>query len=143
MFRRSIELAILVLVAIAFAPTGAYAEVDFGPPKTYAVGTNPVAVVVGDFNGDGKTDLAVANAGSGNDHSIFLSLSISLGIVEKARAVDFGAPTTYPVGTSLLSGNGNGTFLGLGGGQFRAKLRGLYNQEIIRKCSRQERGGWW
>jgi len=79
MFRRSIELAILVLVAIAFAPTGAYAEVDFGPPKTYAVGTNPVAVVVGDFNGDGKGDLAVANAGSGNDHSIFVDLAGNCG----------------------------------------------------------------
>ena len=72
--------------------------------------------------------------------AIILSLGIPLGTPRVSRTVDFGPPTTYPVGTSLLSGNGNGTFLGLGGGQFRAKFRGLYNQEIIRKCSRQERG---
>ena len=37
----------------------------------YAVGTDPTAVVAGDFNGDGRTDLAVANAGSG-DVSVLL-----------------------------------------------------------------------
>ena len=29
--------------------------------KTYAVGNSPDSVAVGDFNGDGKADLAVAN----------------------------------------------------------------------------------
>ena len=71
MFRRSIKPAILVPVAIAFAPTGAYADVDFGPPKTYAAGTNPVAVVIGNFNGDGRADLAVVNGGSGNVSILF------------------------------------------------------------------------
>ena len=28
---------------------------------TYAVGSGPVALVTGDFTGDGRTDLAVAN----------------------------------------------------------------------------------
>ena len=32
------------------------------PRSTYAVGTYPDAIVAGDFNGDGRTDLAVANA---------------------------------------------------------------------------------
>ena len=35
-----------------------------GRPATYAVGHGPDAVAVGDFNGDGKPDLAVANDGS-------------------------------------------------------------------------------
>lgn len=34
------------------------------PAVTYAVGTNPLGVSVGDFNGDGMLDLAVANIGS-------------------------------------------------------------------------------
>ena len=38
----------------------------------YAVGTGPNALVVGDFNGDGRTDLAVANDGT-NDVSVLLS----------------------------------------------------------------------
>ena len=33
----------------------------FQAPLTFPVGTNPESVVVGDFNGDGKLDLAVAN----------------------------------------------------------------------------------
>ena len=36
------------------------------PGSPFAAGTNPVSVAVGDFNGDGKADVAVANAGSGD-----------------------------------------------------------------------------
>ena len=43
----------------------------FQPARTFAVGTNPTSVVAGDFNGDGKLDLAVANAGS-NTISVLL-----------------------------------------------------------------------
>jgi hypothetical protein len=39
---------------------------------TYATGTNPDAMVIGDFNGDGSPDIAVANAGS-NTVSVFLN----------------------------------------------------------------------
>ena len=35
----------------------------FQPQVTYAVGRDPDAIVAGDFNGDGRTDLAVANYG--------------------------------------------------------------------------------
>jgi hypothetical protein len=34
---------------------------DFGPPQSFGTGHNPDAVGVGDFNGDGKPDLAVGN----------------------------------------------------------------------------------
>jgi len=43
----------------------------FEPPTIYPVGLDPQGLVVGDFNGDGKLDLAVANAGS-NEVSILL-----------------------------------------------------------------------
>ena len=33
----------------------------FQPQVTYAVGSNPYALVAGDFTGDGRPDLAVAN----------------------------------------------------------------------------------
>ena len=47
-----------------------------GPPlfqssQKIVVGQTPVAVVAGDFDGDGRPDLAVANSGS-NDVSILL-----------------------------------------------------------------------
>jgi hypothetical protein len=42
-------------------PAGA-ATVSFAPQQTFAAGNFPASVVVGDFNGDGRPDLAVANA---------------------------------------------------------------------------------
>jgi hypothetical protein len=41
---------------------------------SFAAGTSPVALAVGDLNGDGKPDLAVANQGS-DDVSIMLNTS--------------------------------------------------------------------
>ena len=38
----------------------------FYPPVSFATGSQPRAVSVGDFNGDGRIDAAVANAGPGN-----------------------------------------------------------------------------
>jgi hypothetical protein len=38
----------------------------FATPVNYPVGSEPTSVAVGDFNGDGKQDLAVANEGSAN-----------------------------------------------------------------------------
>jgi hypothetical protein len=38
----------------------------FQAAMNYAVGTEPLSVAVGDFNGDGRADLAVANSGSDN-----------------------------------------------------------------------------
>lgn len=36
-------------------------DASFSPPELYAVGRNPTALAAGDVNGDGKTDLVVAN----------------------------------------------------------------------------------
>src|SRR5205085_1315378 len=37
------------------------ADGTFGSALKYEVGTGPISIAVGDFNGDGKLDLAVAN----------------------------------------------------------------------------------
>src|SRR5262245_764293 len=44
---------------------------SFQTPRTLPAGSLPSSVVVGDVNGDGHLDLAVANSGSGNV-SVFL-----------------------------------------------------------------------
>jgi len=100
----------------------------FAAGVTYAVGSGPISVVTGDFNGDGKLDLAVANQ---NDHSIsiligngdgtFQSQMVSLTGGSDVAAVATGdfdgdgkldlAVTNPSANTvSVLLGNGNGTF---------------------------------
>jgi hypothetical protein len=57
-----------------------------------AAGTNPVSTAVGDFDGDGKQDIAVANSGTNN-------VSIRLG----DGAGGFGAATNFDVGSQPRS----------------------------------------
>ena len=59
---------------------------SFQPQQTYGTGANPVGIAVGDFNGDGIPDLAVAN------------LCLSDPTCQNASTV------------SILLGNGDGTF---------------------------------
>src|SRR6266566_4048695 len=40
---------------------------SFAAPRNYATGRLPGSVALGDLNGDGKPDLAVANTGFGNE----------------------------------------------------------------------------
>ena len=68
----------------------------FAAAVNYPVGTNPKSIAVGDFNGDGIPDLAVANEG-GNSVSILLGSATSPG--------SFAAAVNYPVVTGLYNGN--------------------------------------
>jgi hypothetical protein len=60
-----------LLLMIGFPATSR--GTDFAAQKSYPVGTAPAFIVTGDFNGNGKIDIAVGNAGS-NDVSILLGL---------------------------------------------------------------------
>ena len=64
----------------------------FAAAANYAVGVLPYAVAVGDFNGDGKADLACVNESSG-------TVSILLGNGDGT----FGAAVNYSVGTQPYS----------------------------------------
>jgi len=46
---------------------------SFGSETFYAMGPNPCSIAVADFNGDGVSDLAVVNGGSGNGVTVMLS----------------------------------------------------------------------
>src|SRR5712671_6639206 len=96
---------------------------SFNPAVSYPVGLSPQAVVTGDFNGDGRLDLAVANYSSS-------TVSILLGNADGTfqAAQNFatgGAPLSLAVGDfngdgkldlvtvnnndiSVLLGSGNG-----------------------------------
>jgi hypothetical protein len=62
------------------------------PNSSPAVGTDPHSVAVGDFNGDGRQDLAVANSGSSN-------VSVLLG----TGTGSFGVATNFSAGGNPLS----------------------------------------
>jgi hypothetical protein len=67
---------------------------DFATQQTFAVGTQPAAVAVGDFNGDGKPDLVIANASS-NTVSVLLNTTPA-----GATTPSFAAQQTFAVGMS-------------------------------------------
>jgi VCBS repeat-containing protein len=89
---RCIRLALL-LVSTLFAalllapPAWALTPVTFTGPTNFAVGDGPNSVAVGDFNGDGDPDLAVANEFAG-------SVSVLLG----GAGGSFGAATNIATG---------------------------------------------
>src|ERR1043166_5851057 len=66
--------------------------VHFAAATNVAAGSGPYASAVGDFNGDGKQDLAVTNLNTS-------SVSILLGNGNGT----FGAPTTFSVGSTPTS----------------------------------------
>jgi hypothetical protein len=76
---------------------------DFGQ-RFSSGGTNPVALVMGDFNGDGNLDIAVANTGS---HNVSVLLGNGDGSFRlQTPAIDVGATPTAVAAASL---RGNGT----------------------------------
>jgi hypothetical protein len=89
----------------------------FQPAVNYAVGTNPNSVIVADFNGDGKLDLAVANL-----YSNAVSILLGSGNGTFRPAVNFAAGF-YPFSVATGDFNGDGKPdlavagpIGLGGG---------------------------
>ncbi|MEP6582136.1 FG-GAP-like repeat-containing protein [Microcoleus vaginatus GB2-A3] len=77
----------------------------FASQVTFATGTNPYSVSIGDFNGDGKPDLAVANRTS-NSASILLNTTPT-----NATTPTFASQVTFATGNnpwSLSIGDFNG-----------------------------------
>jgi hypothetical protein len=64
----------------------------FGAAANLPVGTSPYSVAVGDFNGDQKLDLAVANNGSNN---ISVLLGNGMGGFASSMSVSTGAQPTF------------------------------------------------
>lgn len=95
--------------------------------------SNPYSVAVGDFNGDGKLDLAVVDRGASADAVFFYSgngdgtfqapVSVSLGVSAAANqivAADFNKDNHLDVAVSEMNGSNIVVILGNGNGTFQA-----------------------
>lgn len=74
----------------------------FGAATSFVVGTDPLALTVGDFNGDGKQDLATANGLTDN-----VSVLLGDGLGSFAIAANFAAGAA-PVALAVGDLNGDG-----------------------------------
>ncbi len=70
---------------------------SFAVQQTFATGSSPRFVATGDFNGDGKSDLAVANYNS-NTISVLLNTTVS-----GAATASFAAHKTFSTGSGPVS----------------------------------------
>ncbi len=61
-----------VFLLATLIPAALGQTLSFGTPEVYGAGQGPLAIATGDLNGDGKPDIAVANA-STSDVSIYLN----------------------------------------------------------------------
>ncbi len=88
-----------VSVLLDTTPTGA-STASFAPQQIVVVGSDPISVAVGDFNGDGKPDLAVAT----NDHDVTGTLSVLLNTTPAgATTASFAPPQIVVVGGPTFS----------------------------------------
>jgi hypothetical protein len=103
MFTRSTSMvAALLIVCLNTVLAQSPPPVSFLPAVNYGAGSGPISMAIGDFNGDGKPDLAVANRDS-NDVSVLLGN----GDGTFQAAVNYGAGSG-PISMAMGDFNGDG-----------------------------------
>src|SRR5262249_21780977 len=107
------------------------ASAAFLPQQTFATGSAPSSVAVGDVNGDGRPDLLVANIGSGTV-SVLLNTTAA-----GATTPSFAPQQTFATGTQPLSVAVGGVN---GDGRGRAPVRNTGRNTGARSGNRRDAG---
>ena len=81
-------------------------DATFQSPVNYDAGYAPSSLAVGDFNGDGIPDLAVANGFEGPDY--YTQISVSLGRGDGTFGTFYSYPYRYPSSLAVGDFNGDG-----------------------------------
>ncbi|MGL1887452.1 MAG: FG-GAP-like repeat-containing protein [Reichenbachiella sp.] len=93
-------------VSIFLNTSTAVGTINYAAAVEFTTGDYPYCVSIGDLDGDGKADLAVANLNS-NSVSIFRNTSTGAGTINYAAKVDFTTGTQpYSVSLGDLDGDG-------------------------------------
>ncbi len=115
------------IVLLVGAAHWAFADPLFGPKRDFTTGNGPYSVAIGDFNGDGKQDLAVAISTSGTVSILpgygngtfgaradFATgsgpYSVAVGDFNRDGKQDLAVANSASSTISVLLGNGAGTF---------------------------------
>ncbi|MEK6325400.1 MAG: VCBS repeat-containing protein [Acidobacteriota bacterium] len=102
-FSRVLCLSLLaVLLGGLLKPEAAVQTVSFGAKTDFGTGNLPISVAMGDFNGDGKLDLAVANR-----NSDIVSILLGTGMGSFGAKTDFGTGSG-PFSVAVGDFNGDG-----------------------------------
>ena len=88
--------------------TGSSGSINFATKVDFATGSSPYSVAIGDLNGDGKPDLAVANNSSSNTVSLLRNTGSS-GTISFATKVNFTTGTN-PQSVSIGDIDGDGKY---------------------------------
>ncbi|MCA6372060.1 MAG: T9SS type A sorting domain-containing protein, partial [Cytophagales bacterium] len=89
-----------------FRNTGSAGTISYAAKVDFSTGTGPLSVSIGDLDGDGKADLAVANFDS-NTVSVFRNTG-SAGTISYAAKEDFATGSYYPCSVSIGDLDGDG-----------------------------------
>ena len=113
---------------VFFETTRPTSSVALSVTSELIAGSGPISVATGDFNGDGKLDLTVANNGTSNDIDVFLGkgdgtfqpaasygagagpYAVAVGDFNGDGKLDLAVANTGSNNVSVLLGKGDGTF---------------------------------